>query len=315
MFLQGIAALFPWNAFITADNFYKEVFKDTSFDETFESFFSLAYMGTNLATYLVSFLWVHKVSERSRIVVPSIITVCALAVATTLCYVDSLNPNVYFGITMILVVVSGACAAVLQGAVFALSASLEHEGMYSQAVMSGQGLAGAIVALSSIITSAIFPAGSTSGVRSSAFLYFLIATIIVIIATAGILVYERLPFAQHYSRRLKRVQKSYRRQNEGEGASTPSAAAASPAPRSIARTPESAMTPGSMVSEDDQPADIVLLTPGTFQKKWGDDRICRGAFYLSLGRRMEVDALSLLRKLRICYNLVHVSWNRCKHQV
>ena len=266
MFLQGIAMLFPWNAFITAKNFYELEFKDTPFGNTFENFFSLAYMSSNLLTYLISFLWVHKVSERSRIIVPSLITVVALGVATALCYIESLDPTVYFGITITLVIASGACAAILQGAVFALSASLEHDGMYSQAVMSGQGLAGAIVAVSSIVTSASFPPGNNGGVRNSAFLYFLIATVIVIVATGGILVFDRLPFAQHYRRRMKRVKASYRHQPDranGDVSASSPAAPYTPGASSVA-------SPGSEFP--DSPADIVMLTPGTFQKKWGDDR-------------------------------------------
>ena len=209
MFLQGIAMLFPWNAFITAENFYKVVFNGTSFEHSFESFFSISYMGTNLLTYLISFLWIHKVSQRSRIIVPSVITVCALGVATGFCFVDDLDAGKYFAITISLVIVSGACAAILQGAVFALSASLEHEGMLPSSHEWPRICWTRVCSLASIITSASFPPNSTSGVRASAFLYFLIATIIVVAAVVGILVYERLPFAQHYSRRQKRVQKSY----------------------------------------------------------------------------------------------------------
>ena len=288
MFLQGIAMLFPWNAFITAENFYKVVFNGTSFEHSFESFFSISYMGTNLLTYLISFLWIHKVSQRSRIIVPSVITVCALGVATGFCFVDDLDAGKYFAITISLVIVSGACAAILQGAVFALSASLEHEGMYSQAVMSGQGFAGLVCSLASIITSASFPPNSTSGVRASAFLYFLIATIIVVAAVVGILVYERLPFAQHYSRRQKRVQKSYssKRATQDLTPTTASTATESPAAQRTPRlmsTPGSAATPGSLmtpssvlteatVGDDGEPSRIVLLTPGTFQRKWTKSR-------------------------------------------
>eukprot|EP01032_Pedospumella_encystans_P035825 gene35825-40525_t len=43
MFYEGVGNLFPWNAFITASNYYGARFCGTSIETTFENFFSITY--------------------------------------------------------------------------------------------------------------------------------------------------------------------------------------------------------------------------------------------------------------------------------
>jgi equilibrative nucleoside transporter 1/2/3 len=57
-FLQGIGMLFPWNVFITANEYFKIRFKGSDFGDNFQSYFSIAFMLFN--TGFMYFLMVTK---------------------------------------------------------------------------------------------------------------------------------------------------------------------------------------------------------------------------------------------------------------
>ena len=66
---------------------------------------------------------------------------------------DVLGGDLFFAITLICVAISGFCTAFLQGGVFGLAGLLPP--MYMQAVMGGNGLAGVMVSVSSVLSQAI----------------------------------------------------------------------------------------------------------------------------------------------------------------
>ncbi|CEP09764.1 hypothetical protein [Parasitella parasitica] len=101
----------------------------------------------------------------------------------------------YFWFIMVLIVLTGATTSLFQNSVFSEASQLPP--MYMQAVLSGQGIAGVIVAVSSILSAL---AGNTkdtpdeSSISRSAFLYFLSAFLITSAALVGRIVVVRLPF-------------------------------------------------------------------------------------------------------------------------
>jgi equilibrative nucleoside transporter 1/2/3 len=51
--LQGIGSMLSWNVFITADDYFREKFINTPFEETFLSWFGIIFNITALTTMLV----------------------------------------------------------------------------------------------------------------------------------------------------------------------------------------------------------------------------------------------------------------------
>ncbi|KAI8645385.1 equilibrative nucleoside transporter [Parasitella parasitica] len=101
----------------------------------------------------------------------------------------------YFWFIMVLIVLTGITTGLFQNSVFSEASQLPPK--YMQAVLSGQGIAGVIVAVSSILSALAGHAKDTPDVSSisrSAFLYFLSAFLITSAALVGRVVVVRLPF-------------------------------------------------------------------------------------------------------------------------
>ena len=93
-----------------------------------------------------------------------------------------MDPNVYFGIVLVLVCVAALCTALAQNALFALSSGYGRE-EYTQAIMAGQGVAGVapcIVQIVSVLSVSRRSAenGHLGDPSKSAFAYFLTSTAI-----------------------------------------------------------------------------------------------------------------------------------------
>ena len=93
------------------------------------------------------------------------------------------------------------CTALLQLGIFGLAGRFPN--VYMQAVMSGQGMAGIAVSLINIFTTISEPTSkanlSFDDIKESAFLYFLIATIVVIVTLLSFNLMSYLDFAQYYA--------------------------------------------------------------------------------------------------------------------
>ncbi|KAI8084133.1 equilibrative nucleoside transporter [Gilbertella persicaria] len=103
----------------------------------------------------------------------------------------------YFWSIMLLMVLTGATTSFFQNSVFSEASQLPP--MYMQAVLSGQGIAGVVVAVSAIMSAFAGSATdeSSEDISRSAFLYFLSAFIITLAALMGRLVVVRLSFYRH----------------------------------------------------------------------------------------------------------------------
>ena len=67
MYLQGVGALFPWNAFITPFDYFQLRLEGSSFQESFESIFTTTFTLMGLLT-IIALQWLQEyVSLRTRI--------------------------------------------------------------------------------------------------------------------------------------------------------------------------------------------------------------------------------------------------------
>jgi solute carrier family 29 (equilibrative nucleoside transporter), member 1/2/3 len=84
-----------------------------------------------------------------RVLGPLILN-CSIFILTTVFVTVSINPLVLFGITLLSCCVVGSSNALLSGGIFGLAGSFPPQ--YTGAVMSGQGLAGLVVSIASLVT-------------------------------------------------------------------------------------------------------------------------------------------------------------------
>merc|ERR1712195_8552 len=118
---------------------------------------------------------------RSSVVVPQIIT-CIVFAATTYLVYTTMVPESFFYTTVLMVGFCGISAALVQSGIFGLAGRFPP--LYTQAVMSGQGIAGVIVSITSLssvlgtpcsgnhtISLPITTSNATSSVKAESFSY------------------------------------------------------------------------------------------------------------------------------------------------
>jgi len=150
-FLQGVGMLFPWNVFITAASYFALRFAGTPFEHSFEQAFSFSYTSANLVVFLalLKFGATPSFDLRAAIVTPNVITAFLFFLASMFVLTPMEGELLYF-LTIVSVLLCGGFAACLQAGIFGLTARLPTQ--YTQAVVGGQGAAGATVSLLSLFS-------------------------------------------------------------------------------------------------------------------------------------------------------------------
>jgi len=210
MFWEGLGNLFPWNAFITAAGYYAVRFCGTSFADNFENYFSISFMVAQTIGLALAVKYGSMFSLKTRIVYP-LIGYCIIFLFTTLFVVlKDMNSNLLFYVTLLSACCCGICGSVLSGGLFGLAGVMPPA--YTGAVMNGQGLAGFMVSMASILT--IIAAGRDSSfcddtndsndeecsysVDYSAFAYFMIASVALVTCIIVFQILYRLPFTHFH---------------------------------------------------------------------------------------------------------------------
>jgi equilibrative nucleoside transporter 1/2/3 len=207
MFYEGVGNLFPWNAFITASNYYGQRFCGTSFEGNFENFFSITYTLSQTIGLALSVVYQNKLSLRSKIVYPLTCWSLVFLFTTVLVTIDDIDPTLLFWLTLISACLCGLLGAVLSGGLFGLGAMFPPA--YTAALMNGQGVAGLTVAASGLLTSLATSAvdecsddnagddgDCAQSIDYSALAYFIIATLILASCVFAFLGLNQFTFAK-----------------------------------------------------------------------------------------------------------------------
>ncbi|OAQ22744.1 hypothetical protein K457DRAFT_102342 [Linnemannia elongata AG-77] len=221
MVIQGASMLLPWNVFITAQGFFKLKFTGSPYEDNFQNYFSIGFMGTNLLVVGSSIL-IQKQAPGTTHIIGSLLLNAAvfLAILVSIQTDRNIDPTNYFFFAMTMLSLSAISTSIVQNGMFGLAS--KFTGRHVQGVMLGQGLAGAGVAISQIVTQILSPPKGTTyadetfdiqgghggggrrnrseGLEHSAFLFFLFAlgyTLFAVLAQALLI---RLPIYEvnHY---------------------------------------------------------------------------------------------------------------------
>lgn len=210
-YLLGMTTLLPWNFFITADDYWMYKFRDvhanisdkdnrTELQAGFTAYLSVASTIPNTLFLILNTLLSHKISLQIRMV-GSLSCIFLLFVLTTvLVEVDTDSwQELFFGITLVSVVLLNIASAILQGGLFGIVGKFSSR--YITAVVSGQALGGIFAALAEIASLCL---GASSTV--SAFVYFMVANGMLLLSLAAYLVLSRAVFFRFHM--LDKVQTS-----------------------------------------------------------------------------------------------------------
>ncbi|KAH8153088.1 uncharacterized protein LAJ45_02675 [Morchella importuna] len=176
--LLGCAMLWSWNMFMACATYFQRRFDGSDFLLTnFQSLILVSSTVTNLA----GSYWLSKrqaTADYPRRIWLSLVLNCVLtAVLAASTVVWIVGPAAYILVVLLCVVVAAWSTALSQNGVFAFVNTFG--GVYMQAVMTGQAIAGVLPAIAQIITVVLVPTTDTDSQAASpksAFLYFLTAT-------------------------------------------------------------------------------------------------------------------------------------------
>ncbi|GAB2220497.1 hypothetical protein Droror1_Dr00008152 [Drosera rotundifolia] len=194
-FTLGAGFLLPWNAFITAVDYFTYLYPSLNVDRIF----SVTYMLVGLVSLLLIIFFSHKSNPFVRINVGLGLFVVALTVVpvTDVVYVKG-ETGVYGGfyVTVGAVAVCGLADALVQGGLIGAAGELPER--YMQAVVAGTAASGVLVSFLRIITKAAFSQDAT-GLRKSAILYFMVGIALMVVCIVFYNLAHRLPVIKYYN--------------------------------------------------------------------------------------------------------------------
>ncbi|KAG0253435.1 hypothetical protein BG011_006383 [Mortierella polycephala] len=156
MIIQGASMLLPWNVFITAQGFFRLRLKGSPYEDNFQNYFSIGFMGTNLLVVGSSILIQKQAPGATHIIGSLLLNACVfLAILVSIQTSYEVDPTAYFFFAMSMLSLSAISTSIVQNGMFGLAS--KFTGIHVQGVMLGQGLAGAGVAISQIVTQIMSP--------------------------------------------------------------------------------------------------------------------------------------------------------------
>ncbi|CAK9139779.1 unnamed protein product [Ilex paraguariensis] len=198
-FLLGAGNLLPWNALITAIDYFNNLYPT----KHIEKVFSVTYMGSSVSMLLLILImsWGRKMSFRVRMNLGFSLFVFSLMVSPIIDWGwrgdrSKGGSSVAYGILVGAVVICGLADGLVGGSLIGSAGKLPKQ--YMQAVFAGTSSSGVLVCILRIITKASLP-HTPQGLRTSAHFYFIISTIILISCLVCCNMLYKLPvMQQHY---------------------------------------------------------------------------------------------------------------------
>ncbi|KAF5741060.1 hypothetical protein HS088_TW10G00055 [Tripterygium wilfordii] len=194
-FTMGLGFLLPWNAFITAVDYFSYLYPDASVDRIF----AVSYMLVGLVFLLIIVYYAHKSDAYVRINVGLVLFVVSLLVIPVMdaVYIKG-RVGLYDGfyVTVGAVSLSGVADALVQGGLIGSAGELPER--YMQAVVAGTAGSGVLVSFLRILTKSVY-AQDASGLRKSSNLYFAVGIVILVICVIFHNVAHKLPVIRYYT--------------------------------------------------------------------------------------------------------------------
>jgi len=184
---QGIGLMLPWNAFISAADYFTYLYGNT-----FLFFISLAFNYSGVLTFATLMKLLPRFTFTTRVMTSLSIFFVVLIIIPLL---DSTPTKVSISITLVGVFVTGFAAVVIQSTITGLAALFPPE--YVGGTMSGCGVAGIIAILLRVITKVSF-SQSPSGFQASGRLFFFLGAGFVAVCAVAFLFLMRLPVTQYH---------------------------------------------------------------------------------------------------------------------
>lgn len=187
IFVLGIGVLLPFYAFISASSYFERRLCSSNYHSSFENAFSFGYNFSQPFGLYLSLFYGQKVSIMTQVRIPFILYSIIFTMITITVIID-IEANTLFWINFFGILCCGFLGAILNGGLFAITATLPSH--YTSSLMIGGASAGLLVALGSFLT-VISTLDSSCDTQSNeddnckaysfdygSFIYFLLSTIV-----------------------------------------------------------------------------------------------------------------------------------------
>lgn len=149
--LLGISTLTPWNAFISATEYYEVRFKNSYWEKSFESVFAFSYNLVVLFTSLF-LLFDGGSSKNEKLVFVGFVPLIAVfLIYSFIALIQALSADVFMFFALICIIVSG-CSSSILGTGLSRKAAVSGDFALS-ALFTGQGISGLLIGLITLFNS------------------------------------------------------------------------------------------------------------------------------------------------------------------
>ncbi|KAL9304791.1 Equilibrative nucleotide transporter 8 [Arabidopsis thaliana] len=192
-FLLGAGSLIPWNALITAVDYFGYLYPDKHVEKTF----TVAYMSCSVLVLVLIMTWNTRMSYRVRMNLGFSMFIIAMMISPLIDWVwkGEKGENVSYMLMVGSVVLCGLADGVVGGSLIGSAGKLPRQ--YMQAIFAGTASSGIIISLLRIATKASLPQ-TPQGMRTSAHSYFIVSSTILLCCFISCNVLHKLPVMQQH---------------------------------------------------------------------------------------------------------------------
>ncbi|XP_020812647.1 equilibrative nucleoside transporter 1 [Drosophila serrata] len=227
-YLLGIGTMTPWNFFVTAEDYWKYKFRNTSINGTdpdeeltplqrsFTCDLALTATISGTTFLLLNAVYGHHVSLRQKMVGTLWMILILFGLTTGFVEVNTDKwQEQFFLITLIIVVLLNISAATMSGALYGVAGLFPSE--FMTAVVSGQALGGILTALAFILVLAF-----DTGPNTTAFIFFIVGGGLILLCLVCYEILAHQPFFKYYLEggdkyKVIRAVPGHTRNDEGDG--------------------------------------------------------------------------------------------------
>ncbi|CAF2262567.1 equilibrative nucleotide transporter 8 [Brassica rapa] len=190
-FLLGAGSLIPWNALITAVDYFGYLYPDKHVEKTF----TVAYMSCSVLVLVLMMTWNTRLSHRLRLNLGFSMFIISMMVSPIIDWVwkGEDNENISYLLMVGSVVLCGLADGLVGGSLIGSAGKLPRQ--YMQAIFAGTASSGILVSVLRITTKASLPQ-TPQGMRTSAHCYFIVSSTILLCCLLCCNVLYKLPVMQ-----------------------------------------------------------------------------------------------------------------------
>ncbi|CAN8311012.1 unnamed protein product [Cochlearia groenlandica] len=197
-FLLGAGSLIPWNALITAVDYFGYLYPDKHVEKTF----TVAYMSCSVLVLVLMMTWNTRLSYRLKMNLGFSMFIISMMVSPIIDWAwkgENGENNTSYILMVGSVVVCGLADGLVGGSLIGSAGKLPRQ--YMQAIFAGTASSGIIISVLRVTTKAALPQ-TPQGLQTSAHCYFIVSSTILLCCFLCCNVLHKLPVMQQHHLRF-----------------------------------------------------------------------------------------------------------------